>query len=66
MTLDEMLLNCSTKQKKGLHFILASIIIWSAVFLVHTTSLPILTKNSANILFYSASGPGSLYDFKNH
>jgi hypothetical protein len=45
VNLREMLSNCAIKQKKGLHFILASIIIWSAVFLVHLTSLPILTKN---------------------
>ena len=32
-------------QKKGLHFILASIIIWGAVFGIHLSSLPILTKN---------------------
>lgn len=43
--LEELRLNCSLKQKKGLHFILASIIIWSAVLVVHLTTLPILTKN---------------------
>jgi len=45
MNLKEMRLDCSIKQKKGLHFILASIIIWSAVTGVHYTSLPILSKN---------------------
>ncbi len=40
-----MRLDSAIKQKKGLHFILASIIIWSAVTIVHMTSLPILTKN---------------------
>lgn len=39
------------KQKKGLHFILASIIIWSAVTIVHMTSLPILTKNLLTFCF---------------
>lgn len=33
------------KQKKGVHFILASIIIWGAVLGIHMSSLPILTKN---------------------
>lgn len=33
------------KQKKGVHFILASIIIWGAVWGIHMSSLPILTKN---------------------
>jgi hypothetical protein len=37
--------DCAMKQKKGLNFILASIIIWCGVFAVHLTSLPILTKN---------------------
>jgi hypothetical protein len=45
MKLDELLFDCASKQKKGLHFILASVIIWSGVFLIHLTSLPILTKN---------------------
>lgn len=33
------------KQKKGLHFILASIIIWVAVLVIHISPMPILTKN---------------------
>jgi hypothetical protein len=37
VNLPEMLSNCAVKQKKGLHFILASILIWTAVFLVHLT-----------------------------
>ena len=45
MNLDELRLDCAVKQKKGLHFILASIIIWFAVLIIHLTSLPILTKN---------------------
>jgi len=45
MNLEEMRLDCAVKQKKGLHFILASIIIWSVVAIVHLTSMPILTKN---------------------
>lgn len=51
MNLEEMLFDCATKQKKGLHFILASIIIWSAVCLVHLTTLPILTKNFLTFCF---------------
>lgn len=45
MNLEELRLDCAIKQKKGLHFILASIIIWSAVFIIHFTALPIMTKN---------------------
>jgi hypothetical protein len=51
MTLDQMLSNCAAKQKKGLHFILASILIWTALLLVHLTSLPILTKNFLTFCF---------------
>jgi len=51
MNLDEMRLDSAIKQKKGLHFILASIIIWAAVFAVHLTPLPILTKNLLTFCF---------------
>jgi len=45
MSLEEMRLDSALKQKKGLHFILASVIIWSAVMVIHLTGMPILTKN---------------------
>ncbi|HSR04363.1 MAG TPA: hypothetical protein VLM88_07260 [Proteiniclasticum sp.] len=45
MNLEEMRLDSALKQKKGLHFILASVIIWSAVLVIHLTGMPILTKN---------------------
>lgn len=45
MNLAELRNDCASKQKKGLHFILASIIIWIIVTMVHITDLPILTKN---------------------
>lgn len=45
MSLDELRLDSAVQQKKGVHFILASIIIWSAVLVIHLTGLPILTKN---------------------
>jgi len=51
MNLDELRMDCSIKQKKGLHFILASVIIWIAVFIIHSTSLPILTKNLLTFCF---------------
>ena len=40
-TLNELRRECAKQQKKGLHFILASIIIWAAVWIVHLTDLPI-------------------------
>ena len=45
MNLDEMRLDGAIKQKKGLPFILTSVIIWSAILVVHLTTLHILTKN---------------------
>ncbi len=45
MNLKELRIDSALKQKKGLHFILASIIIWSLVTILHLTGLPILTKN---------------------
>jgi len=44
-TLNELRHDCAKQQKKGLHFILASIFIWAAVWIVHLTALPIETKN---------------------
>ena len=44
-SLDELRSDCAKQQKKGLHFILASIFIWAAVWIVHLTALPIETKN---------------------
>lgn len=38
-------IDCALKQKKGLHFILASIILWTAITILHYLDLPILTKN---------------------
>ncbi len=51
MNLDEMRFDSAFKQKKGLHFILASIIIWGAVLVVHLTTLPVLTKNLLTFCF---------------
>ena len=45
MNLEELRNDCARKQKKGLHIILASVIIWILVLCVHLTSLPMLTKN---------------------
>jgi hypothetical protein len=45
MNLDQMRLDCAIKQKKGLHFILASVFIWCGLIWVHVSNLPILTKN---------------------
>ena len=44
-TLNELRRDCAKLQKKGLHFILASVFIWMAIWIVHLTNLPIQTKN---------------------
>lgn len=45
MVLEELINDCSKKQKKGLHFILASIVIWALLLIVQLLDVPILTKN---------------------
>ena len=51
MNIEELRIHGAIKQKKGLHFILASIIIWCAILIIHLTSLPILTKNLFTFCF---------------
>ena len=36
---------CARSQKRGLHFIMASVLKWLMVFIVHMTNLPIKTKD---------------------
>jgi len=45
MNLEELRLDCAVKQKKGLHFILASVVIWGAVLVVQLMNIPVLSKN---------------------
>ena len=45
MNIDVLRHDCAAKQKKGLHFIMASVLIWVAILVVHLTELPIETKN---------------------
>lgn len=51
MNLDDMRQDSATKQKKGLHFILASVVIWAGVLVIHLSALPILTKNLLTFCF---------------
>lgn len=60
MNLEEMRIDCAIKQKKGLHFMLASIFIWSAILIIHLTSLPILTKNLLTFCFAAPLMPLAL------
>lgn len=45
MDLDALRKDCARKQKKGLPFILTSVLIWTGILCVHLTGLPIITKN---------------------
>ena len=45
MELNELIKDCSRRQKKGLHFIVASIVIWVLILAVSVTNLPIAQKN---------------------
>ena len=54
MNLLELRLDCARKQKKGLHFILGSIVIWALIAAIHMTKLPIMTKN---MLTFCATAP---------
>jgi len=54
MNLDDLRNDCAVKQKRGLHFILSSVLIWIAVSVIHMTSMPILTKN---LLTFCSTAP---------
>jgi len=54
MSLDALLKDTQRKQKKGIHFIVASVIIWTIIFFIHSTSLSIDTKN---LLTFFATAP---------
>ncbi len=43
--LNVLRLDNTQKQKRGIHFIIASVFIWIAISIIHASSLPILTKN---------------------
>lgn len=43
--LQELIKDCSRRQKKGLHFILASVVIWALLLVIHITHLSIEQKN---------------------
>ena len=45
MELNELVKDCARRQKRGLHFILASILIWGLILAVHLTGLGIEQKN---------------------
>lgn len=50
----ELRKECAKQQKKGLHFILTSVIIWSIILVAQILPLPLVTKN---LLTFGASVP---------
>ena len=60
-SLEQTKLACARGQKRGLHFILASVVIWTLVFIVHLTTLPIETKNLTAAISVGALLVGLLF-----
>lgn len=45
MELNELIKDCSIRQKKGMHFIMASVFIWILLLIIHLTNLNMEQKN---------------------
>jgi hypothetical protein len=45
MMLEDLLKDIAVRQKKGLHFIIASVFVWLAIFIIHLMDIQQLTKN---------------------
>lgn len=43
--MDELRDDCALKQKRGMHFIIASVMIWAGITAVHLSSMNIMAKN---------------------
>lgn len=43
--LQELREDNAEKQKRGLHFIITSVFIWTAIFIIHSMDMSIMTKN---------------------
>ena len=61
MNLKDLKKDCAQKQKKGIHFIIASVVIWIMVLIVQLTDLPILTKNLLTFCCTAPSGRRYLF-----
>ena len=54
LQVNELRKDAAYSQKRGLHFIIAAIIIWSLITLIHASHLPVMTKN---MYTFSCSAP---------
>lgn len=52
--LNDLIIDISLQQKKGLHFILAAVVVWTLIFIIHLVSL---TQHAQNILTIACSAP---------
>lgn len=43
-------IDCAVRQKKGLHFIMASVIVWLGIIAIHASSLPMESKNTVTFI----------------
>lgn len=50
-SLNDLRRDSAVKQKRGIHFILASVVIWLVLFIIQSTAFPILTKNFFTFCF---------------
>lgn len=49
--LDELRRSCASSQKRGLHFMLASVLIWTGVIFISLSAFPVMTKNILTFCF---------------
>lgn len=49
-TVRKLRADCAVKQKKGLHFIVSSVIIWTLIVIIHASQLSISSKNSLTFI----------------
>lgn len=60
LQLQGLLTDNIVKQKRGLHFIISSVFIWTAITVIHLSPLPITTKN---LLTFCCSVPLVLFAY---
>lgn len=59
-SLDEMRIDCAITQKKGVPFIMAAVLIWAGIGILHLTGLKIETKNLITFCFSALFMPLAL------
>ena len=64
-TLQELREDNIRKQKRGLHFIAASVFVWVAVLGIHISSLPIMAKKLIHLLLFNTIGAIGFFILEN-